>query len=168
MLATSDPALAFAGVPTIPVRVWREEGQWRKQPLTEWDRATTDEDHITAWGRKWLDARPGVPLAKVGWAWSMLTIRSARRSGKFGRRWARVGRIRKVRTVSGGCHFVFAQPPEPISRKCKWCEGVEILGTSCLAHHSRHRRDPLPEGGSEGGVAEGVLEAVGSATREPH
>jgi hypothetical protein len=130
MIAT-DPVLAFAGVPTIPVRVWEEEGHWRKQPLTEWDRATTDEDQITAWGRKWPDARPGVPLAAVGWCAVDVDDPEC---AAFWEVWDALGPrgpYSKVRTVSGGCHFVFAQPPEPIS-KMQWCEGVEILGTSCL------------------------------------
>jgi hypothetical protein len=131
MLATSDPTLAFSGIPTIPVRVWREEGQWRKQPLAEWDRATIDEDQITAWSRKWLDARPGVPLAKVGWA--VVDVDDPE-CAAFWEVWNGLGPrgpYSKVRTISGGWHFVFAQPPQPISR-FKWCEGVEVLGTASV------------------------------------
>jgi hypothetical protein len=106
MLATSDPTLAFSGIPTIPVRVWREEGQWRKQPLAEWDRATIDEDQITAWSRKWLDARPGVPLAKVGWA--VVDVDDPE-CAAFWEVWNGLGPrgpYSKVRTISGGWHFV--------------------------------------------------------------
>jgi hypothetical protein len=123
--------LAFAGVPTIPVRVWEEEGRWRKQPLVEWDRATIDEDQIERWWRVWPDARPGVPLAAVGWCAVDVDDPEA---GAFWEVWDGLGPRgphSKVRTVSGGWHFVFAQPPEPIS-KMQWCEGVEVLGSSCL------------------------------------
>src|SRR5580693_4065884 len=59
--------LAFAGIPTIPVQVWQEQGRWRKQPLAEWDQATIDEATLERWWRKWPDALPGVPLARTGW-----------------------------------------------------------------------------------------------------
>ena len=167
MLATSDPALAFSGIPTIPVRVWGEEGQWRKQPLAEWDRATIDEDQITAWRRKWLDARPGVPLAAVGWC--VVDVDDPE-CAAFWEVWDGLGPrgpYSKVRTISGGWHFVFAQPPQPISR-IKWCEGVEVLGTASVLTVSRRRGDLVSEGGSEGGVAESVLGAVGPARSVPH
>jgi hypothetical protein len=126
-----DRRLAFSGIPTIPVRVWQEEGRWRKQPLAEWDQATIDEDQIERWWRRWPDALPGIPLAAVGWAvidvddvgdpaW-IETFTPMRMLGPHS----------KVRTPSGGMHYVFAQPDPPIS-KMKWSTGVEILGTSCL------------------------------------
>lgn len=128
---SSDPTLAFSGIPTIPVQVWQEEGQWKKQPLAEWDRATIDEDQITAWSRKWPDALPGIPLAAVGWC--AVDVDDAE-CAAFWAVWNGLGPrgpYSKVRTISGGWHFVFAQPPEPISR-FKWCEGVEGLGTASV------------------------------------
>jgi hypothetical protein len=113
------------------VQVWQEEGRWRKQPLVEWGRATIDEDQITAWSRKWPDARPGVPLAKVGWC--VIDVDDAD-CATFWEVWNGLGPrgpYSKVRTISGGWHFVFAQPPQPISR-FRWCEGVEILGTASV------------------------------------
>ena len=128
---STPPVLAFSGIPTIPVRVLEEEGRWKKQPLAEWDQATTDEAQIARWWRKWPDARPGVPLAKVGWA--VVDVDDPE-CAAFWEVWNGLGPrgpYSKVRTVSGGWHFVFAQPPEPIS-KMQWCEGVEILGTASL------------------------------------
>ena len=46
-------ALAHAGIPTIPVRVWHE-GKWRKKPLVDkWDDATADGEVLARWERKW-------------------------------------------------------------------------------------------------------------------
>jgi hypothetical protein len=63
-------ALAFgeAGFPIIPVRLSHDGERWRKQPMTTWDQATSNEVTIEWWWRKWPDALPGIPLAKVGFA----------------------------------------------------------------------------------------------------
>jgi hypothetical protein len=121
--------LAFAGIPTIPVQVWQEQGRWRKQPLAEWDQATIDEATLERWWRKWPDALPGVPLARTGWcaidvddpvdeAWLAQPLRM-------------LGPHSRINTPSGGLHLVFAQAPEPIA-KFQWSPGVEVLGSSCL------------------------------------
>ena len=37
-----------------------------------------------------------------------------------------------ITTPSGGVHLVFAQPDPPITSRFRWCEGVEVLGSSSL------------------------------------
>jgi Bifunctional DNA primase/polymerase, N-terminal len=122
--------LAFSGIPTIPVQVWQEEGRWRKLPLAEWDQATTDEDRIERWWRKWPQARPGVPLAAVGWC--AIDVDDPADEAWVAQQPLRMlGPHSRINTPSGGLHLVFAQPDPPIS-KFQWSPGVEILGTSCL------------------------------------
>jgi hypothetical protein len=72
-----------------------------------------------------------VPLAAVGWCAVDVDDPECAAFWEVWNGLGPRGPYSKVRTVSGGWHFVFAQPPEPIS-KMQWCEGVEILGTSCL------------------------------------
>jgi Bifunctional DNA primase/polymerase, N-terminal len=123
-------ALAFSGIPTIPVQVWQEEDQWKKLPLVEWEQATTDEDQIERWWRKWPDTRPGVPLSRMGWA--VVDVDDPTDEAWQGLQPMRMlGPHSRIVTPSGGLHLVFAQPPEPIS-KFRWSPGVEVLGTSCL------------------------------------
>jgi hypothetical protein len=129
-------ALAHAGIPTIPVRVWYED-RWRKRPLAKWQQeaseATTDCEVLARWERKWPEALPGVPLAAVGW----VAIDVDADDAAFWEIWNGLGPrgpYSKIQTVSGGWHFVFAQPDPPIG-KMQWSErngDVEILGTSCL------------------------------------
>ena len=131
MIDCRGAALAFTGIPTIPVQVRQEGDEWKKRPLVDWSQATIDEATLDRWWRRWPDALPGIPLAKVGWcaidvddpldpAW-VETFTPMRMLGPHS----------KVRTPSGGMHYVFAQPPEPIS-KMQWSAGVEVLGTSRL------------------------------------
>jgi hypothetical protein len=122
-------ALAHAGIPTIPVKVWHD-GRWKKEPLVKWDQATTDCGTLEEWSRRWPDARPGIPLREVGW----VAIDVDAEGLAFWEVWDGLGPrgpYSKIQTVSGGWHFVFAQPPEAISR-FKWSEGVEVLGTASV------------------------------------
>jgi len=124
-------ALAHAGIPTIPVRVWHDGDKWRKRPLADkWDEATTDCEVLARWSRQWPEALPGVPLERVGW----VAIDVDADDAAFWEVWEGLGPrgpYSKIQTVSGGWHFVFAQPPEQITR-FKWTEGVEILGTASV------------------------------------
>jgi Bifunctional DNA primase/polymerase, N-terminal len=127
-------ALAHAGIPTIPVRVWYDGEKWRKRPLAEkWDDATTDCETLAQWERKWPEALPGVPLERVGWC----AIDVDADDPAFWEIWNGLGPrgpYSKIQTVSGGWHFVFAQCDPPIG-KMQWSErngDVEILGSSCL------------------------------------
>jgi hypothetical protein len=125
-------ALAQAGIPTIPVRVWYED-RWRKQPLGKWGDATTDCEMLARWERQWPEALPGVPLERVGW----VAIDVDADDPAFWEIWNGLGPrgpYSKIQTVSGGWHFVFAQPDPPIG-KMQWSQrnvDVEILGASCL------------------------------------
>ena len=123
--------LAFAGFPTIPVKVWQDEGKWRKQPLAKWDDATIDEAIIASWWRAWPDALPGIPLAQVGWAAIDVDDPDDAAFREVWGSWVCKGPHSAIRTPSGGMHYVFAQPSPPIS-KMQWSAGVEILGSSCL------------------------------------
>jgi len=124
-------ALAHAGIPTIPVRVWHDGDKWRKRPLADkWDEATTDCEVLARWSRQWPEALPGVPLERVGW----VAIDVDADDAAFWEVWEGLGPrgpYSKIQTVSVGWHFVFAQPPEQITR-FKWTEGVEILGTASV------------------------------------
>jgi hypothetical protein len=127
-------ALAFgeAGFPIIPVRLSHDGERWRKQPMTTWDQATSNEVTIEWWWRKWPDALPGIPLARVNWA----VVDADRREGVDGVAQVTdlgpLGPHSRIATPSGGLHLVFAQPPKPITGRFKWCEGVEVLGEGCL------------------------------------
>jgi hypothetical protein len=127
-------ALAFteAGFPIIPVRVCRDGERWRKQPLREWDLATTNEATIKSWWSECPDALPAIPLRKTNW----VVVDADRRDGIDGvaavTNIGCLGPHSKIATPSGGLHLVFEQPNPPIHGRFKWCEGVEILGASCL------------------------------------
>ena len=123
--------LAFAGFPAIPVKVWQDEGKWRKQPLAKWDDATTDELTLERWWRAWPDALPGIPLARVGWVAIDVDDPDDAAFCEVWGSWICKGPHSAIRTPSGGMHYVFAQPSPPIS-KMQWSAGVEILGSSCL------------------------------------
>jgi hypothetical protein len=87
---------------------------------------------IEWWWRRWPDAWPGIPLAKVGFA----VVDADRRDGIDGVAQVTdlgpLGPHSRIATPSGGLHLVFAQPPKPITGRFKWCEGVEVLGEGCL------------------------------------
>jgi hypothetical protein len=122
--------LAFSGLPLIPVRVWEEEGKWKKQPLVKWDEATKDETQLERWWRKYPDALPGIPLRKVGWA--VVDVDDPNDEAWVSLQpLCMLGPHSRVSTPSGGTHLVFAQPSPPID-KFEWSPGVEVLGTSCL------------------------------------
>jgi hypothetical protein len=127
-------ALAFgeAGFPIIPVRLSHDGERWRKLPMTTWDQATSNEVTIEWWWRKWPDALPGIPLARMNWA----VVDADRREGVDGVAQVTdlgpLGPHSRIATPSGGLHLVFAQPPKPITGRFKWCEGVEVLGEGCL------------------------------------
>jgi hypothetical protein len=126
-------ALAFADAnfPIIPVRVYRDGERWRKQPMVGWDLATTKEITIRSWWSDWPDALPAIPLKKT----NLCAVDADKREGVDGvaavTGLGPLGPHSRIATPSGGLHLVFAQPPEPIT-KLDWCEGVEVLGTSCL------------------------------------
>jgi hypothetical protein len=128
-----DLALAFAecNFPIIPVRVCRDGGRWRKQPMAGWDLATTNEITIRSWWSDWPDALPAIPLRRTNWA----VVDADRRDGVDGVAQVTglgpLGPHSRIATPSGGLHLVFAQPDPPIT-KLNWCPGVEVLGTSCL------------------------------------
>ena len=127
----TSAALAFAeatGVPIIPVRLYREGERWRKLPLLEWDLATTEPETIEEWWQRWPSALPGIPLSRVGWA--VVDIDSAD-GAEAVRGLGCLGPHSSVATPSGGKHLVFAQPAVPVA-KHRWCDGVEVLGTSSL------------------------------------
>jgi Bifunctional DNA primase/polymerase, N-terminal/Primase C terminal 2 (PriCT-2) len=129
-LTVTTLPLAFSGIPTIPVQVWHVDGNWKKRPLVDWDQATIDENQIERWWRKWPQARPGIPLAAVGWC--VIDVDDPADEAWLGLQPLRMlGPHSRIKTPSGGLHLVFAQPPEPIS-KFQWSPGVEILGSSCL------------------------------------
>jgi hypothetical protein len=125
-----DQALAFAeaGFPILPIR--REERQ--RTPMAKWDDATSDPKIVAAWWRQWPDALPAIPLRKTN-----LCVVDADRHGEADGVAALptyprcLGPHSRIQTPSGGLHLVFAQPNPPVTY-LKWCEGVEILGTSCL------------------------------------
>lgn len=137
-------ALAQAGIPTIPVRVWQDEGKWRKRPLAEkWDDATTDCETLARWSRQWPEARPGVPLERVGWvaidlddyndpsfreAW----VKPEKVVFRKGRRVIEPEHYSIYATPSGGRHIVFAQPDPPLAGRMRWSAGVEVLGIGTL------------------------------------
>jgi Bifunctional DNA primase/polymerase, N-terminal len=131
--STIANALAFgeAGFPIIPVTLQHEGDRWRKQPMASWSLATADEATIAGWWQRWPDALPGIPLARMGWA----VVDADRRDGVDGvaavTGLGPLGPHSKVATPSGGLHLVFAQPDPPIT-KLRWCDGVEVLGSSCL------------------------------------
>ena len=164
-------ALAQAGIPTIPVRVWHDGEKWRKRPLAEkWDDATTDCDVLAQWSRQWPEALPGVPLERVGWvaidlddysdaAFREAWVKPERVVFRKGRRVSEPEHYSIYATPSGGRHIVFAQPDPPIA-KLRWSAGVEVLGIGTLLTVYDARRDPLPEGGAASGAAGTVPAAV--------
>jgi hypothetical protein len=138
-------ALAHAGVPTIPVRVYQDpDGQWKKEPLRKWgDEATTNRDILVGWWRSWPDAKPGIPLKRVGWvaidlddyddadfraAW----VKPERVVTRKGRSFVEPEHYSIYATPSGGRHIVFAQPDPPLAGRMQWSPGVEVLGLGCL------------------------------------
>jgi hypothetical protein len=126
----TDEALCFAelGFPIIPVTLTRDSNRWRKQPRVEWTLATIDAARIAGWWRLWPEALPAIPLR-----YTNLVVVDADTPGRAEElKTLRVlGPHSKIATPSGGLHMVFAQPDPPIT-KHRWCEGVEVLGTSCL------------------------------------
>ena len=117
-------------VPIIPVALSFDEtrGKWLKTPLLPWTDATTDEEILDRWWQRWPDARAGIPLRLVDWA--VVDADGAEGIAALGVLGC-LGPHSVIATPSGGQHQVFAQPPTPIT-KLRWCEGVEILGSSCL------------------------------------
>jgi hypothetical protein len=99
--------------------------------MASWDLATTNEITIQSWWSDWPDALPAIPLKKT----NLCVVDADRREGIDGVAQVTglgpLGPHSRIATPSGGLHLVFAQPDPPIS-KLNWCEGVEILGTSCL------------------------------------
>jgi hypothetical protein len=128
----STNALAFgeAGFPIIPVALRFDEARskWRKEPMAPWSLATTDEATIAGWWQRWPEALPGIPLRMVDWAVvDADTVEGVAAVTGLGP----LGPHSAVTTRSGGRHLVFAQPDPPVT-KHDWCEGVEVLGSSCL------------------------------------
>src|SRR6266849_291129 len=128
-MMTVPLAFAEAGFPIIPVQIApKPNGGWRKQPMAKWSLATTDEDVIGDWWRAWPDALPGIPLARMGWA---VVDADGPEGAKKVTGIGCLGPHSASDTPSGGKHLVFAQPDPPIT-KLRWCDDVEVLGTSCL------------------------------------
>jgi hypothetical protein len=123
-----NQALAFADAnfPIIPIRVYQDGARWKKMPLASWDLATASEITIRSWWSDWPDALPAIPLRKTN-----LCVVDADRREALPTYPRCLGPHSKIATPSGGLHLVFAQPDPPIT-KLDWCDGVEILGTSCL------------------------------------
>jgi hypothetical protein len=127
-------ALAFAeaGFPILPVRVYEQDGRWKKLPLREWDLATTDEAIIARWWQQYPDALPAIPLRKT----NLCVVDADRRDGLDGVAQVTdlgpLGPHSRIKTPSGGLHLVFAQPDPPITSKFDWCAGVEVLGSASL------------------------------------
>jgi hypothetical protein len=125
-------AFAEAGFPIIPVRLYRERERWKKQPLREWDLATTNETTIEAWWRQYPNALPAIPLKRT----NLCVVDADRRDEVDGVAQVTdlgpLGPHSRIKTPNDGLHLVFAQPDPPITSKFDWCPGVEILGSSCL------------------------------------
>jgi hypothetical protein len=125
-------SLIFHGIPILPVKVWHDE-KWKKEPLVSWDEATIDETQIERWWLRWPEALPGIPLRKVDWV--VIDVDDPENATAFWEVWNNLGPrgpYSKVQTPSGGWHFVYSQHPQHPVRKFQWCDGVEILGSSCL------------------------------------
>jgi Bifunctional DNA primase/polymerase, N-terminal len=133
-------ALAHAGVPTIPVRVYQDpDGQWKKEPLRKWgDEATTNRDILVGWWRSWPDAKPGVPLKRLGWvaidlddyedaAFRAAWVKPEKVVTRKGRSFVEPEHYSIYKTPSGGRHIVFAQPDPPLAGRMQWSPGVEVL-----------------------------------------
>jgi hypothetical protein len=131
MSAINALAFADAGFEIIPVQVRRNGDRWHKMPMARWKDATTKKAVIASWWSDWPDALPAIPLEKTNWA----VVDADRREGVDGVAQVTglgpLGPHSRIATPSGGLHLVFAQPSPPIT-KLSWCDGVEILGTSCL------------------------------------
>jgi hypothetical protein len=127
-------ALAFveAGFPILPVRIYQQDGRWKKLPLREWDLATTDEATIARWWSDWPDALPAIPLKKT----NLCVVDADLREGVDGVAQVTglgpLGPHSRIATPSGGLHLVFAQPDPPITSKFTWAPGVEVLGSASL------------------------------------
>jgi Bifunctional DNA primase/polymerase, N-terminal len=133
-----DQLLSVTSPPSvIPVKVWQDvDGDWRKRPLARWKQdatdATTNRDVLEEWWHHWPEARPGVPLAAVGWA---VIDADDPTDEAFNEVWRGVGPVGPHSvdaTPSGGTHYVFAQPNPPLAGRMRWSAGVEVLGGGCL------------------------------------
>jgi hypothetical protein len=142
-----NPALAQAGVPTIPVEVWHDGIKWRKRPLARWKQdatdATTDCGVLEGWRRMWPEARPGIPLAAMGWvaidlddygdpAFRAAWVKPEKVVSRKGRSFMEPGPYSIYATPSGGRHIVFAQPDPPLAGRMQWSPGVEVLGSGTV------------------------------------
>jgi hypothetical protein len=130
--------------PCIPVRVSQDaDGRWKKEPLAKWDCATTKRDMLEEWWLSWPDARPGIPLERVGWAvidlddyedtaFRAAWVKPEKVVTRKGRSFIEPEHYSIYKTPSGGRHIVFAQPDPPLAGRMRWSPGVEVLGLGCL------------------------------------
>jgi len=131
MASMLELALRYArqGIRVAPMR------PENKRPFTEHGikDATTDEDLIRFWWRKWPYAWPG--LAMGGEA-GVFTLDVDVKNGVDG--WATLTALGviieqstpRIRTPSGGTHLIFKQPPFPISNSAgKLGPGLDIRST---------------------------------------
>jgi len=131
MASMLELALRYArqGIRVAPMR------PENKRPFTEHGikDATTDEDLIRFWWRKWPYAWPG--LAMGGEA-GVFTLDVDVKNGVDG--WATLTALGviieqstpRIRTPSGGTHLIFKQPPFPISNSAgKLGPGLDIRTT---------------------------------------
>jgi hypothetical protein len=130
--STNPLGFADLGHRIIPVELREENGKWRKHPLREWDQATTDHAVIAWWWRLYPNALPAIPLRYS----NLVVVDADKREGIDGvAKVTNIGPLgphSRVNTPSGGVHLVFAQPKERIENRFRWCEGVEIIGSSGL------------------------------------
>ena len=95
---------------------------WRKQPLGGVGPSDHDEDQITAWRRKWPDARPGVPLAAVGWC--VVDVDDPERAA-FWEVWDALGRVGRIQSAD---HRAVAGTSSSRSRRnrSRRCSGARV------------------------------------------
>jgi hypothetical protein len=116
--------------PCIPVDVRWDGRKWRKTPRIGWELASTKRETLEEWWAQWPDAKPGIPLAQVGW---LCVDVEDPEDAAFCEVWhGPMGPHSNDATPSGGMHLVFAQCDPPIAGRFQWSPGVEILGAGRL------------------------------------
>jgi len=107
--------LAKAGIPVFAVRVYFEDGRWKKKPIIKgWQAVSADPERVRGWWRKYPQAVPGIALGQAG----LVVIDADRHGGPDGvaafdklvaaRGGLPVGPM--TATAGGGLHYVFKQP----------------------------------------------------------
>jgi Bifunctional DNA primase/polymerase, N-terminal len=107
--------LAEAGIPVFPVRVYFENGRWKKKPIIKgWQAVRADPERVRSWWRKYPQALPGIALGQAG----LVAMDADRHGGPDG-----VAAFDKLvadhgglpigpmtATAGGGLHYIFKQP----------------------------------------------------------